>query len=194
MKNTNRGKLLNIIKYFKPKLYRKMVYTGRLYEFLIRNIEKEENVMAYDIKDYKEASYLCNIGLLALDEFMYSDSFNKSHNLELIKEHVLRSVDYLEKNKFENVAKIVMLHHELPNGMGYLKIQQQDKFIAYINIADEFIDLTTEYYKNIPLKISSVAIKTIFDKYKNSNLIQKDELELIEEDLNLFYERYILNV
>ena len=194
MRNTNRGKLLNTIKYFKPKLYKKMIYTGRLYEFLIRNLEKEENIMAYDIKDYKEASYLCNIGLLALDEFIYSDSFNKGHGLELIKEHVLRSVDYLEKNKFENVAKIVMLHHELPNGMGYFKIQQQDKFIAYINIADEFIDLTTEYYKNTPLKISSVAIKTILGKYKNSNLIQKNELELIEEDLNLFYERNILNV
>ena len=194
MKNTNRGKLLTTIKYFKPKLYKKMIYTGRLYEFLIRRIENEINIMDFDIKDYKEAAYLCNIGFLALDEFLYLDNFNKSNSFELIKDHVLRSVDYLEKNKFENVAKIVNLHHELPNGMGYFKIQQQDKFIAYINIADEFIDLTTDYYKNTSLKLASSAIRIISTKYKNSNLIQKDEWEKMEADLNYFYERNILNV
>jgi len=129
-----------------------------------------------------------------LDEFLYLESFNKNHSLELIKEHVSRSTDYLEKNKFENVAKIVNLHHELPNGMGYFKIQQQDKFIAYINIADEFIDLTTDYYKNTSLKLASSAIRIISTKYKNSNLIQKDEWEKMEADLNYFYERNILNV
>ena len=194
MKNTNRGKLLTTIKYFKPKLYKKMIYTGRLYEFLIRRIENEINIMDFDIKDYKEAAYLCNIGFLALDEFLYLESFNKNHSLELIKEHVSRSTDYLEKNKFENVAKIVNLHHELPNGMGYFKIQQQDKFIAYINIADEFIDLTIDYYKNTPLKLASSAIDVISLKYKNNNLIQKDEWENIEADLIYFYERNILNV
>ena len=129
-----------------------------------------------------------------MDEFLYLESFNKNHSLELIKEHVSRSTDYLEKNKFENVAKIVNLHHELPNGMGYFKIQQQDKFIAYINIADEFIDLTTDYYKNTSLKLASSAIRIISTKYKNSNLIQKDEWEKMEADLNYFYERNILNV
>ena len=194
MKNTNRSKLLNTIKYFKPKLYKKMIFTGRLFEFLIRNLEKEINIMTYEIKDYKEAALLCNIGFLALDEFLYLESFNKNHSLELIKEHVSRSTDYLEKNKFENVAKSVNLHHELPNGMGYFKIQQQDKFIAYINIADEFIDLTTDYYKNTSLKLASSAIRIISTKYKNSNLIQKDEWEKMEADLNYFYERNILNV
>lgn len=38
MKNTNRSKLLNTIKYFKPKLYKKMIFTGRLFEFLISDI------------------------------------------------------------------------------------------------------------------------------------------------------------
>lgn len=192
--NTNRGKLLTTIKFFKPKLYRKMIYTGRLYEFLIRRLEKEVDDLTYDIKDYIEASYLCNIGFLALDEFLYLENFNKSDSFELIKEHVVRGVDYLEKNKFENVAKIVERHHELPNGMGYFKIQQHDKLIAYINIADEFIDLTTDYYKNTPLKLASVAINLISLKYKNSNLIQKDEWENIEADLIYFYERNILNV
>ena len=78
--------------------------------------------------------------------------------------------------------------------MGYFKIQQQDKFIAYINIADEFIDLTTDYYKNTSLKLASSAIRIISTKYKNSNLIQKDEWEKMEADLNYFYERNILNV
>lgn len=192
--NTNRGKLLTTIKFFKPKLYRKMIYTGRLYEFLIRSLEKEVDDLTYDIKDYIEASYLCNIGFLALDEFLYLENFNKNDSLELIKEHVTRSVDYLEKNKFENVAKIVELHHELPNGMGYNKVQQQDKFIAYINIADEFIDLTMDYYKNTPLKLSKSAIKIISTKYKNSNILQKEEWEKLEADLNYFYERNILNV
>ena len=80
MKNTNRSKLLNTIKYFKPKLYKKMIFTGRLFEFLIRNLEKEINIMTYEIKDYKEAALLCNIGFLALDEFLYLESFNKNHN------------------------------------------------------------------------------------------------------------------
>lgn len=194
MKNTNQSKLLTTIKYFKPKLYKKMIFTGRLFEFLIRNIQINNEDVSIDIKAYKEAAYLCNIGFLALDEFIYSENFNKKNSFELIKEHVSRSVDYLEKNKFENIAKIVKLHHELPNGMGYFKIQHQDKFLAYLNIADEYIDLTIDYYKNTPLQIGSVAGNLILSKYKNTNLIQKDELLVIETDLNLFYERYILNV
>jgi response regulator RpfG family c-di-GMP phosphodiesterase len=194
MKNTNRSKLLTTIKYFKPKLYKKMIFTGRLYEFLIRKIEINPDKMTFNIKDYAEAAYLCNIGFLALDEFLYLENFNKSNSFELIKEHVSRSVDYLENNKFEEVAKIVKLHHELPNGMGYFKIQNQDKLIAYLNIADEYIDLTIDYYKNTPLQIGSTASKIVLNKYKNSTLIQKDELTEIEEDLNLFYGRYILNV
>ena len=194
MKNSNRSKLLTTIKYFKPKLYKKMIFTGRLYEFLIRKIEINPDKMTFNIKDYAEAAYLCNIGFLALDEFLYLENFNKSNSFELIKEHVSRSVDYLENNKFEEVAKIVKLHHELPNGMGYFKIQNQDKLIAYLNIADEYIDLTIDYYKNTPLQIGSTASKIVLNKYKNSTLIQKDELTEIEEDLNLFYGRYILNV
>ena len=194
MKNTNRSKLLTTIKYFKPKLYKKMIFTGRLYEFLTRKIEINPDKMTFNIKDYAEAAYLCNIGFLALDEFLYLENFNKSNSFELIKEHVSRSVDYLENNKFEEVAKIVKLHHELPNGMGYFKIQNQDKLIAYLNIADEYIDLTIDYYKNTPLQIGSTASKIVLNKYKNSTLIQKDELTEIEEDLNLFYGRYILNV
>ena len=194
MKNTNRSKLLTTIKYFKPKLYKKMIFTGRLYEFLTRKIEINPDEMTFNIKDYAEAAYLCNIGFLALDEFLYLENFNKSNSFELIKEHVSRSVDYLENNKFEEVAKIVKLHHELPNGMGYFKIQNQDKLIAYLNIADEYIDLTIDYYKNTPLQIGSTASKIVLNKYKNSTLIQKDELTEIEEDLNLFYGRYILNV
>ena len=194
MKNTNRSKLLTTIKYFKPKLYKKMIFTGRLYEFLIRKIEINPDKMTFNIKDYAEAAYLCNIGFLALDEFFYLENFNKSNSFELIKEHVSRSVDYLENNKFEEVAKIVKLHHELPNGMGYFKIQNQDKLIAYLNIADEYIDLTIDYYKNTPLQIGSTASKIVLNKYKNSTLIQKDELTEIEEDLNLFYGRFILNV
>lgn len=194
MKNTNQSKLLTTIKYFKPKLYKKMIFTGRLFEFLIRNIQINNEDVSFDIKAYKEAAYLCNIGFLALDEFIYSENFNKKNSFELIKEHVSRSVDYLENNNFENIAKIVKLHHELPNGMGYFKIQHQDKFLAYLNIADEYIELTIDYYKNTPLQIGSVAGNLILSKYKNTNLIQKDELLVIETDLNLFYERYILNV
>ena len=102
--------------------------------------------------------------------------------------------DILEKNDFEEAASIVELHHELPNGMGYFKVQQQDKLIAYLNIADEFIDLTIDYYKNTPLQIASGACKIILGKYKNSNLIPKDELNQIENNLILFHERFILNV
>lgn len=104
------------------------------------------------------------------------------------------SCDFLEKNDFEEAASIVELHHELPNGMGYFKVQQQDKLIAYLNIADEFIDLTIDYYKNTPLQIASGACKIILGKYKNSNLIPKDELNQIENNLILFHERFILNV
>lgn len=193
--NTNRGKLLNTIKFFKPKLYRKMIYTGRLYEFLIRELEETlSEDSKYSLKDYKEAAYLCNIGFMSLEESLYLESFNKNHSLGLIKEHVSRSVDYLEKNKFEMVAEIVNLHHELPNGLGYQKIQQQDKFIAYLNIADDFVDLTTEFYKNTPTKIAREAIEIIVAQYKNNNLIDKDEFKKIKEDLNHFYERNVFNV
>lgn len=192
MKNTSRLKsLLNICKSFKPKLYKKMILTGRLFEFLIK--EHGEDFLV-DKKHYVEASYLCNIGFLGIDEFLNIENFNKSSSKDLIKNHVLMSCDFLEKNDFEEVAKIVELHHEIPNGMGYFKVQQKDKLIAYINIADEFIDLTVDYYKNTPLQIAKGASLIILSKYKNSNLIQREELVQIETNLHQFYERFILNV
>lgn len=192
MKNTNRLKLLlNLYKFFKPKLYKKMILTGRLFEFLTKEYDEELKI---EKKHYVEASYLCNIGFLGIDEFLNHENFNKDSSLDLIKNHVMLSCDFLEKNDFEEVARIVELHHELPNGMGYLKIQLQDKLIAYLNIADEFIDLTIDYYKNTPLQIASGACKIILGKYKNSNLIPKDELNQIENNLILFHERFILNV
>jgi hypothetical protein len=40
-----------------------MIYTGRLYEFLIRELEETLNEDSkYSLKDYKEAAYF-NIGL-----------------------------------------------------------------------------------------------------------------------------------
>lgn len=192
MKNTNRLKLLlNLYKFFKPKLYKKMILTGRLFEFLTKEYDEELKI---EKKHYVEASYLCNIGFLGIDEFLNHENFNKDSSLDLIKNHVMLSCDFLEKNDFEEVARIVELHHELPNGMGYLKIQLQDKLIAYLNIADEFIDLTIDYYKNTPLQIASGACKIILGKYKNSNLIPRDELNQIENNLILFHERFILNV
>ena len=42
MKNTNRLKLLlNLYKFFKPKLYKKMILTGRLFEFLTKEYDEE---------------------------------------------------------------------------------------------------------------------------------------------------------
>lgn len=192
MKNTNRLKLLlNLYKFFKPKLYKKMILTGRLFEFLTKEYDEELKI---EKKHYVEASYLCNIGFLGIDEFLNHENFDKDSSLDLIKNHVMLSCDFLEKNDFEEAARIVELHHELPNGMGYLKIQLQDKLIAYLNIADEFIDLTIDYYKNTPLQIASGACKIILGKYKNSNLIPRDELTQIENNLILFHERFILNV
>ena len=192
MKNTNRLKLLlNLYKFFKPKLYKKMILTGRLFEFLTKEYDEELKI---EKKHYVEASYLCNIGFLGIDVFLNHENFNKDSSLDLIKNHVMLSCDFLEKNDFEEAASIVELHHELPNGMGYFKVQQQDKLIAYLNIADEFIDLTIDYYKNTPLQIASGACKIILGKYKNSNLIPKDELNQIENNLILFHERFILNV
>jgi len=192
MKNTNRLKLLlNLYKYFKPKLYKKMILTGRLFEFLTKEYDEELKI---EKKHYVEASYLCNIGFLGIDEFLNHENLDKDSSLDLIKNHVMLSCDFLEKNDFEEAARIVELHHELPNGMGYLKIQLQDKLIAYLNIADEFIDLTIDYYKNTPLQIASGACKIILGKYKNSNLIPRDELTQIENNLILFHERFILNV
>lgn len=192
MKNTNRLKLLlNLYKFFKPKLYKKMILTGRLFEFLTKEYDEELKI---EKKHYVEASYLCNIGFLGIDEFLNHENFNKDSSLDLIKNHVMLSCDFLEKNDFEEAASIVELHHELPNGMGYFKVQQQDKLIAYLNIADEFIDLTIDYYKNTPLQIASGACKIILGKYKNSNLIPRDELIHIENNLILFHERFILNV
>ena len=192
MKNTNRLKLLlNLYKFFKPKLYKKMILTGRLFEFLTKEYDEELKI---EKKHYVEASYLCNIGFLGIDEFLNHENFNKDSSLDLIKNHVMLSCDFLEKNDFVEAASIVELHHELPNGMGYFKVQQQDKLIAYLNIADEFIDLTIDYYKNTPLQIASGACKIILGKYKNSNLIPKDELNQIENNLILFHERFILNV
>lgn len=192
MKNTNRLKLLlNLYKFFKPKLYKKMILTGRLFEFLTKEYDEELKI---EKKHYVEASYLCNIGFLGIDEFLHQENFKKDSSLDLIKNHVMLSCDFLEKNDFEEVVSIVKLHHELPNGMGYLKIQQQDKLIAYLNISDEFIDLTVDYYKNTPLQIASGACKMVLGKYKNNNLIPRDELNQIENNLILFYERFILNV
>lgn len=183
--------ILESFKFLKPKLYKKMLLTGRLFENLITDFEEDIKI---DKTLYVNAAYLCNIGFLAIEEFTNRENFHKGMELELIKKHVARSVEFLQNSGFKEEAEIVQLHHEYPNGMGYTRIQQQDRLIAYINIADEFIDLTVEYYKNFPLLTLGEALVLVLGRYSNSTLLLASEIEKIKKVLSKYYGSHIINV
>jgi len=181
--------LLNSLKILKPKLYKKMIHTGRLFEFLIekKNLEEKE------LKDYVSASYLCNIGFLSLEESLLKEH-TRAERINIVKRHVKVSKNYLSRTGFPQLSKIVELHHEYPNGLGYFKEQQSDKLIGYINIADEFIDLTIEYFDCDQVLTLDEAIDEIARRYKSNSLYKTPEMTKIKADLADYYERFILNV
>lgn len=183
--------ILESFKFLKPKLYKKMLLTGRLFENLIIDFGEDKKT---EKNEYVNAAYLCNIGFLAIDEFTNKENFHRGMELDLIKKHVSRSVEFLQNNGFKEEAEIVQLHHEYPNGMGYSRVQQQDRLIAYINIADEFIDLTVEYYKNFPLLTLKEALFLVIGRYTNSTLLVASEIVKIEKILIKYYGSYIVNV
>ena len=82
MKNTNRGKLLTTIKYFKPKLYKKMIYTGRLYEFNCTNANRhtpfKEPIVSSNLCIASNQLVPSNKGLLTAEEL-----YNLKENLIL---------------------------------------------------------------------------------------------------------------
>lgn len=194
MKNIENEKvkiILNLIRSLRPKLYRKMMLTGRLFESLMEGYEEDITI---DKAHYIEAAYLCNIGFLAIEENIHTEKFYKPMEIDLIKKHVYQSMQYLELNGFTEAAKIVEQHHEYPNGMGYFRNQLTDRVIAYLNIADEFIDCTTEYYRNNPLMTHSHASEIVLGRYRNSTLLNKIEVDRIEARLKKYYTKYVLNV
>ena len=190
MTNTKKlGFLLNSLKVLKPKLYKKMVYTGRLFEYLI----KDNNFTDEEISDYIRASYLCNIGFLAIEESL----FKKNSPIErknIKKRHVKISNDYLKRTGFPELVEIVNHHHEYPNGLGYFGEMQTNKIIGYINIADEFIELTIEYFYCDQILTLNEAIGEIEKRYKNNSLYKDNEMREIKEKLTEYYEKVIINV
>lgn len=190
MTNINKTEfLLNSLKILKPKLYKKMIHTGRLFEFLI----EKKHLSEKEIKDYVSASYLCNIGFLSLEESLLKDH-TRAERINIVKRHVKVSKNYLTRTGFTQLAKIVELHHEYPNGLGYFKEQQSNKLIGYINIADEFIDLTIEYFNYDQVLTLDEAIDEIARRYKNNSLFKNPEMTKIKADLAEYYERFIINV
>ncbi|MAC84326.1 MAG: hypothetical protein CL624_09350 [Arcobacter sp.] len=181
--------LLNSLKILKPKLYKKMIHTGRLFEFLIEKQQLDEKV----VKDYISASYLCNIGFLSLEESLLKEH-TRVERTNIMKRHVKVSKNYLSRTGFSQLSKIVESHHEYPNGLGYFKAQQSDKLIGYINIADEFIDLTIEYFTCDQVLTLDEAIEEISKRYKNNSLYKNPEMTKIRKDLSEYYERFIINV
>jgi len=171
---------INTIKLLKPNLGEKLLSTGSL-------VEKLGSALNCLDDDLLFAGYYANIGLLVIENLISSQGYiSNEKERSFIKEHVYYSSDFLEKRGLLISAEIVKNHHEKPNGTGYFFARNADKRVAIVNIADEFVGLSSSsHYK--PHKIKSVAIKTVLEQYITSRLFSRDELLVIENTLSEFY-------
>lgn len=187
MKNTK--EILDFIKIFKPKLYKKLMHTGRLFHYIASVVDDEIEDVYYD------TAYLVNIGFISLEEYLINDKLLSDDKERIIKRHIEIGKDYFERIEEKEIAEIIYNHHELHNGLGYRRELNTDKGIALLNIADLFIDFTTEYYNRKEILTCNEAIEGIFENYhKNTSLLDDKEINEIKKTLTDYHSKAILNV
>lgn len=133
------------------------------------------------------AGYYANIGLMMIDKIISRPEFISSdQERKIIKEHVHYSSHFLESRGLITSAFIVENHHEKPNGKGYFSQPNKDKNAAIVNIADEFVGISSnKSYK--PYTIKKIAIRETLKEYDHSTIFTRDEIEMIKSVLDNFY-------
>lgn len=172
-----------------PLLYKKIYHTGMLFQYLASELysqTKEEYYIA--TTEYVLAAYYANFGYLAIENSIYKENYTTKEDLQIIKRHVKISADLLDSKGLKRIAEIVKLHHEKPNGAGYLKVQNtSDRLLGLLNIADEFIDCIVPSKKPEMTLVLEEAIEEASKGYETSLLIDAKHLLLIKDILIKYY-------
>lgn len=130
---------MNNLKFISPVVFNKCVSIGNLSLGLIKLLNMpidDETVLA---------CYFSNIGLAAIPHNIYhSNSLLDESSMQVIRNHVNSSYNILSRY-FPKAADIVLNHHELPMGKGYLKKPDSEvkKESYVIGIAERFLGSTS---------------------------------------------------
>ena len=181
---------LKNLQILKPLLHNKMKHTGMLFQILAKALLRETGNNKYDANDsYILASFYCNIGFLAIENSLYKEHYTTQNDEEIIKRHVMIGYELLSEKGLTEIAQIVKLHHEKPNGSGYLKEQNyDDHLLGLINIADEFIDAVLPSKKPETVLLKEEAIVLALKGYESNTLFDPDEVAIIKQTIHKYYQ------
>ena len=172
---------LQSIIFLKGDLGRKLMLTGELTEKIATALNCLDDDLFF-------AGYYADIGMLMLENIVKKPEIISSCEKDIIKEHVYYSSDFLSKRGLKESAHIVELHHEKPNGQGYFSIQNKSKQAVIVNIADEFVGLSTSASYR-PRKTKARAIDIVMKGFENHRIFSSEERDAIKHVLNAFYSK-----
>lgn len=168
------------LKILKGEHGRKMELVGLLVERIAEALECKSDALYF-------AGYYANVGLLMIEKIISrADFISSEHERHIIQDHVYYSANFLETRGLHSSAKIVELHHEKPNAKGYFSIMNKDRNSAIVNIADEFVGLSSETSYR-PYRVKKIAVLKTMKQYEATNIFSKEERIKIEGVLNNFY-------
>lgn len=168
------------LKILKGEHGRKMELVGLLVERIAEALECKSDALYF-------AGYYANVGLLMIEKIISrADFISSEHERHIIQDHVYYSANFLETRGLHSSAKIVELHHEKPNAKGYFSIMNKDRNSAIVNIADEFVGLSSETSYR-PYRVKKIAVLKTMKQYEATNIFSKEERVKIEGVLNNFY-------
>lgn len=159
--------------FFQPELWKKLLTTASL---------AEQIGIVLDVKDdaYVISCYYMNIGYFGISKIINSSTKLDGDDRLEIKRHPKLAMQFLQENGYDEAAKLVLNHHERPDGLGYYGEQKYDKRSAYLNIADVFIGQISPkpYSSALTIKEANENFREI---YERSNLLDQYEIKKIEE-------------
>lgn len=152
-----------------------------------------------ELSNLKYASLLHDIGKLVIPSKIFSRPANYSdYDYRLYKYHPLIGEYLIDFPMFENVKKVVRLHHERVDGRGYLKrkgmsdIPLLSRIISVANIFDRIT--TSSFYKRRYSYEEAIKLMELYSKEaKTKNKLQPFDpkivqifLKEIKKDQNFF--------
>lgn len=168
------------LKILKGEHGRKMELVGALVERIAEALECKSDALYF-------AGYYANVGLLMIEKIISrADFISNEHERNIIKDHVHYSANFLEIRGLHSSAQIVELHHEKPNAKGYFSKMNKDRNSAIVNIADEFVGLSSETSYR-PHRVKKIAVAKTMAQYEATSIFSKEERVKIEGVLNNFY-------
>jgi len=161
--------------FFQPELWKKLLSTASLAE----KIGKELGALS---DEYVLACYYMNIGYFGISRVINASIKLNEDDKKEIRRHPKLSSQYLEMHGYKEAAKLVLNHHERPDGMGYYGEQKYDKRSAFLNVADVFIGQISPkpYCSALTIKEANENFREV---YERSNLLDSYEIKRIENIL-----------